>query len=124
MRSARILKATAALLLTSCSPLFQDCTAMACLNGLAVRFSTVPTGAWSVEAWSDQLPGPVSVQCPAGIPCEPVFFQNFEGEHVTVRVTTDAGELTQEFDVEYETVYPNGRDCPGRCRQAEVVVQL
>jgi hypothetical protein len=43
---------------------------------------------------------------------------------VTVVVTAGGVTSTQEFTPRYETVYPNGRGCPGRCEQATVTVQL
>jgi hypothetical protein len=125
MRSTALLNATAALLLASCNPLTQACTLIGCHNGLVVQLSSTPTGTYRVEAWSELQPTPQVVECTAGQPCLPVLFPDFEGEDVTVRVTTDAGVRTQAFaDVEYEPQYPNGRRCGATCEQASVTFQL
>jgi hypothetical protein len=125
MRSTAFLNATAVLLLASCNPLTQACTLIGCHNGLAVNFSGTPAGAYRVEAWSELETTPQVFDCPAGQTCGPVVFPDFEGEDVTVRVTTGAGVRTQTFEnVEYEALYPNGRRCGAACEQASVTVQL
>jgi hypothetical protein len=121
MRSTAVIHATAALLLASCNPFTQACTLMACFDGLAVEFAAAPTGAFKVEAWSAVQTAPQVFECAAPANCPSVFFENFQGEQVTVRVTTAAGVRTQLFTgVDYERIYPNGRDCGGECRQAKV----
>lgn len=125
MRSARIIHATAVLLLASCSPLFQECSLAVCQDGLVVELGSTTNGPLRVEAWSELRIAPQVFDCPAANQCRSAFFQDFQGENVTVRVTTDAGTRTQEFTgVDYDAVYPNGRDCPGRCRQAKVTFPL
>ena len=107
--------------MASCNPFTQACTLIACFDGLAVDFAAAPTGAFKVEAWSEVQTTPQVFECASAQNCPPVFFENFQGEQVTVRVTTAAGVRTQQFPgVEYEAVYPNGRDCGGDCRQAKV----
>jgi hypothetical protein len=125
MRIRSVFHATTLLLLASCNPITQACTLIGCDNGLAVRLSGTPAGPYRVEAWSELRIAPQVFECAAGQTCAPVFFADFEGHDVTVRVTTAAGVRTQEFDgVEYETLYPNGRRCGGACEQATVTVQL
>lgn len=125
MRIRSVFHATTLVLLASCNPITQACTLMGCENGLAVRLSGAPTGAYRVEAWSELRIAPQVLECGAGETCAPVFFADFQGHDVVVRVTTAAGVRTQEFlDVEYEAVYPNGRRCGGACEQASVTVQL
>lgn len=117
--------ATATVLLASCSPITQSCTLIGCENGLAVQLAGMQTGPVRVEAWSELRTAVQVQECAAGQPCPGVFFRDFQGEDVTVRVTTAAGVRTQEFTgVEYETLYPNGRRCGGACEQASVTVQL
>ncbi|HEX2080419.1 MAG TPA: hypothetical protein VHG08_22140 [Longimicrobium sp.] len=121
MRSTAVIHATAALLLASCNPFTHACTLMACQDGLAVEFAAAPTSAFRVEAWSEVRTAPQVFECQVAEHCPSVFFENFQGEQVTVRVTTSAGVRTQQFPgVEYERIYPNGRDCGGECRQATV----
>lgn len=125
MRIRSVLHATALVLLASCNPITQTCTLIGCDDGLAVRLSGTPAGPYRVEAWSELRIAPQVFECGAGQTCPGIFFADFEGHDVTVRVTTAAGVRTQEFsDVEYEAVYPNGRRCGGACQQATVTVQL
>ena len=125
MRIRSLLHATTLVLLASCNPITQTCTLIGCEDGLAVRLSGVPAGAYRVEAWSELRIAPQVFECGAGETCPPVFFPGFQGNDVTVRVTTAAGVRTQSFaDVEYEPLYPNGRRCGGACRQATVTVPL
>jgi hypothetical protein len=121
MRPTAVIHAAAALLLASCNPFTQACTLIGCLDGLAVEFAATPAGAFKVEAWSEVRIAPQVFECEAAANCPGVFFENFQGQQVTVRVTTAAGVRTQQFSgVEYERIYPNGRDCGGECRQATV----
>lgn len=113
------------MLLAGCNAIALACTEIGCDNGLVVRFNTAPTGAYTVEAWSELRIAPQVFECAAGQTCPVVFFSGFAGQDVTVRVTTAAGVRTQTFDdVDYEPVYPNGRRCGAACEQAEVTVQL
>ncbi len=125
MRIRSVFHATTLVLLASCNPITQACTLIGCENGLAVRLGGTPAGPYRVEAWSELRIAPQVFECGAGQTCPGVFFADFQGQDVTVRVTTAAGVRTQEFpDVEYEAVYPNGRRCGGACEQATVTVQL
>lgn len=125
MRIRSVLHATTLVLLASCNPITQSCTLIGCENGLAVRLSGTPAGAYRVEAWSELRVAPQVFECGAGQTCTGIFFAGFQGSDVVVRVTSAAGVKTQAFPgVEYETLYPNGRRCGGACEQATVTVQL
>ena len=91
MRSTAVIHAAAALLLASCNPFTQACTMMACQDGLAVEFAAPPAGAFRVEAWSELRRAPMIFECAAADRCPGVFFENFQGEQVTISVTTAAG---------------------------------
>lgn len=125
MRIRSVVHATALVLLASCNPITNACTLIGCQNGLAVKLDGTPAGAVRVEAWSELQPAPQVFECGAGQTCPSAFFADFEGSDVVVRVTTAAGVRTQAFnDVEYESVYPNGRRCGEACKQATVTVPL
>jgi hypothetical protein len=125
MRFSTALQASGALLLAGCNSIAFACTDIGCVGGLLVRFNTPPAGAYKVEAWSELRVEPQVWECAVGSTCPAAFFPDFEGQDVTVRVTTAAGVRTQEFaDVDYEPVYPNGRRCGAACEQGEVTVQL
>lgn len=123
MRLKSVIPATAAVLLASCSSLTQACTLIACQDGLEVRFAQAPAGAYRVEAIVEGA-APQAFDCADPALCPGAFFADLRAERVTLRVTTAAGTHTQEFAPRYETLYPNGRDCGGRCRQAAVTVQM
>jgi hypothetical protein len=121
MRSTSLIHATAAVLLASCNPFTGACTLIGCENGLSVQFAVALTGAYRVEAWSELRTMPQVFECGAGEVCPSVFFPDFQGHDVVVRVTTAAGTRMQEFPrVEYDAQYPNGRDCGAVCEQATV----
>lgn len=125
MRITALVRATAVLLLASCNPLGNhDCTLAACQDGLNVRFDRVPAGAYRVEAFVGDLFNPRVFGCADPAMCTAAYFPDLTAERVTIRVTTADGVRTQEFTPRYETVYPNGRDCGGRCSQATVTVQM
>jgi hypothetical protein len=124
MRLTSAIPATAVLLLASCNPLAYDCTLMACQNGLNVHFDRVPAGAYRMEAFVGESPNPQVFDCADPTMCPMAYFSGLVADRVTIRVTTAGATYTQEFSPRYETVYPNGRACPGRCSQATVTVQL
>lgn len=124
MRLTSVIPATAAVLLASCNPLFQECTLMACQDGLNVSFARVPAGAYRVEAVPEGASTPQVFDCADPATCHGAFFPDLRADRVTIRVITQAGTHTQAFAPRYETIYPNGRDCGGRCQQATVTVQF
>jgi hypothetical protein len=125
MRATALIRATAVVLLTSCSPLIGECTLIGCEDGLAVEFDRAPIGAYRVEAWSELRIAPQVFECGAGETCPPVFFPNFQGNDVAVRLVTATGTVTREFDgVRYENVHPNGPACPAACQQATVKFEI
>jgi hypothetical protein len=122
MRLRTALYAFAAATLAGCNPM-GPCTLIGCFDGLNVRFTSQPAGAFRVEAI---LPGdatPRVFDCPSGL-CDPVVFPDLMPERVTIRVTTAAGTRSQEFTPKYEAQYPNGRRCGAACRNATVTIQL
>ena len=124
MRFTTFLNATAAVLLAGCNTISTACTLIGCDDGLAVQFTTAPSGAYRVEAITAGAATPAVFECGAGETCPPVFFPDLEAERVTIRVTTSAGTVSREFTPEYEDLYPNGRRCGAACRQATVTIQL
>lgn len=125
MRIKTLLNATAVALLAGCNSISTACTLIGCDDGLSVQFSQSPTDGYRVEAWSELNTAPQVLECGAGQVCPPVVFPDFQGENVTIRVTTEAGSQVHEFvGVEYLDLYPNGRRCGATCRQATVTIQL
>lgn len=52
------------------------------------------------------------------------YFRDFGPAQVTVRVTGAEEEIAGQFAPEYETLQPNGPDCPPTCRTATVAVDV
>lgn len=122
MRTRSLLFSATAALLAGCIP-SGACTLIGCEDGLSVRFSRPPAGAFRVVA---TVPGGLAVQpidCADASTCLLMFPGLVAGE-VTLRLVTAQGTLTQQFQPRYQDVYPNGRRCGPACRQATVTIQL
>ncbi|HEX6042429.1 hypothetical protein [Longimicrobium sp.] len=124
MRISPLGKVAVAVLLAGCQGITHACTLAACTNGLNVQLSRAPTGPYRVEAFPDGSPNSVVFDCDAAAMCQGAWFEGMEASRVTLRVTIGETTTTHEVTPRYETVYPNGRSCPGRCRQATVMVPL
>lgn len=112
----------AAALLAGCTP-FLACTDAGCDDGLIVRFSQPPAGAFRVEAVVPGDPAEYAFDCADAAQCLGMF-QGLVAERVTVRLITAQGTRTREFQPRYQNVYPNGRRCGAACRQATVTFNL
>lgn len=122
MRKRRLLLAATAALLAGCNPL-GVCTLIGCENGLFVVLDRTPVGAFRIEATVPGDPTVLAIECVPGGGCHPLF-PDLIAEQVTIRVITQQGTVTQQFQPEYQTSYPNGRRCGPECTQATVTVQL
>ena len=116
--------ALAGTLLVACSrsaPAGRVCTQIGCDSGLAVVVEGTPPGAFRVEARASGE-APRVEECRSARDCGRIFFTGFLPAEVTVEVI--AGEATSSRTVlpAYETLTPNGPDCPPTCRQARVTV--
>ena len=122
MRLRSFLLSATAGLLAGCTP-FGACTLIGCEDGLSVRFDRAPAGAFRIEASVPNDPRQYAIDCADAATCM-MMFPGLVAERVTVRVISQAGTHTQEFQPRYEKLYPNGRRCGPACRQATVTVQL
>lgn len=122
MRIRSLLFSATAALLAGCTP-FGACTLIGCDDGLSVRFSRPPTGAFRVEATVPNDATVVSIDCADAATCL-LMFPGLVADQVTLRLITPQGAVTQQFQPRYEDVYPNGRRCGPACRQATVTFQL
>ncbi|HEU4883618.1 MAG TPA: hypothetical protein VFT45_15265 [Longimicrobium sp.] len=122
MRIRSLLCSATAALLASCTP-FGACTLIGCEDGLSVRFSRPPVGAFVLVATVPNDPAIVAIDCADAASC-PLMFPGLVAEQVTLRLTTAEGTITQQFQPRYEEAYPNGRRCGPACRQATVTLQL
>jgi hypothetical protein len=117
----RKLNFAVALLLIGCDSATGVCTQRGCTGGLLVRLNPASPTAYRLEVWSEESP-PQVFECTAGY-CGDVFFPDFEGEHVTVRIVPQTGAVREEqFLVIPEPVYPNGRRCGIGCYRATIAV--
>jgi hypothetical protein len=122
MRIRSLLLCATAALLAGCIPT-GACTLIGCHDGLSVRFSRPPAGAFRVEATVPNDPTVVAFECTDVAGC-PLIFPDLVAKQVTLRLITQQGTITQDFQPRYENVYPNGRRCGSACRQATVTIQL
>ena len=118
MRLRSFLFSATAALLAGCIPT-GACTLIGCHDGLAVRFDRAPAGAFRIEATVPNDPAQHAIDCADAATCFPIF-RDLVAEQVTLRVITQQGTRTQEFQPRYEDQYPNGRRCGPSCRQATV----
>lgn len=100
-----------------------SCTLIGCDDGLSVQFSRPPVGAFRVEATVLNDPVVAAIDCADAATCM-VRFPDLVAEHVTLRLITSEGTVTQQFQPRYEDVRPNGPRCGPACRQATVTLQL
>lgn len=124
MRISPLAKAAVAVLLAGCQSMTHACTLAACTDGLNVRFSRVPTSPYRLEVFLDGSPNGRVFDCPDPAHCQAAWFDGMQASRVTLLLTVGGTTTTHEFTPRYETVYPNGRGCPGRCEQATVTLQL
>jgi hypothetical protein len=106
----------------------QVCTEIGCHSGLTIQLEGTIPEAYSVEI---SVPGdePFRVECPQGgepVYCEGdrLFLAERTPEEVTVRVSWEDNSVVETLQPTYETIRPNGPDCPPECRQAEVKLNL
>ena len=122
MRIRSLLFSATVALLAGCTP-FGACTLIGCDDGLSVRFSRPPAGAFRIEATVPNDPAVVAIDCVNATSCT-LMFPGLVAEQVTLRLITAQGTVTQQFQPRYEDLHPNGRRCGPACRQATVTFQL
>lgn len=122
MRLRTFLYSATAALTAGCTP-FGACTLIGCDNGLSVEFNRAPEGAFRLEATVPGDPTVHAIDCASASTCMPMF-SGLVAEQVTIRLITQQGTVTQQFQPEYDTLYPNGRRCGPACEQATVTLQL
>lgn len=97
------------------------CTLIGCESGLEIRLDAPPAGAYRVEVGSPGVAEPRVQACDPATRCDGrVYFRDFTPEVATIRVIAGADTLTRTLRPSYETLRPNGPDCPPTCRRAEV----
>lgn len=122
MRYAGIL--VAAVVFGSCSqppPPAQVCTLIGCESGLSVVVDPAPQGDYTViaeEGATTRTVECVQNGCPDG-----AFFADFTPETVRIRVIAGNDTTEQTVTPEYETMQPNGPECPPTCRRATVTIR-
>lgn len=118
MRLRTFLFSATAAGLAGCTP-FGACTLIGCEDGLSVEFQRPPAGAFRIEASVPGDPTQYAIDCASAATCFPMF-PGLVAQRVTIRLVTQEGTRTQEFQPRYEDFYPNGRRCGPACRQATV----
>ena len=112
------------LLLLGCNDVTgQACTLIGCSDGLNVEVQGV-TSDVSVEVTS--AAGETRTA-----PCQAfnestcwVHFDDFVPEEATIRVADGSNQVSVTTIPAYESLQPNGPDCPPTCRQATVILRF
>ena len=100
------------------------CTEIGCLDGLSVVVRGTPGVEIEIEASepSGDVRNATCVVLQDGS-CR-IGFDGFVPEEVTVAVSGGGQHASVTVEPVYETLQPNGPDCPPICRQATVEVDL
>jgi hypothetical protein len=100
------------------------CTEIGCSDGIRVTFEAPPPDGTLVEL-GGSFGVPWRVECGVDLDCSTgIFFADFTPDHLSVRVITSGGEVTESFQLTYQELRPNGGDCPPTCRIATVLMGL
>lgn len=110
---------------TSCeNRLVRVCTSIGCDDGLIVQLEGELPANYTVSLDVPGNAAPWVVECTTESPCgEMLDFPDFTPDVVRVTVESGAETKDEEFVVAYETLHPNGPDCPPECRRGTVVFQ-
>lgn len=116
----------------------RECTLMGCVDSLAIELVGQAPDEFTVEvipdgggAWEVRCAGgEAQVRQPddgsLGVVCRPgsVVFFEVAPEEAAVRITWSGGETAQTTRPVYESVRPNGPDCPPECRVGHVSIEM
>jgi hypothetical protein len=126
------------LVILSRLPPRQACTLIGCSDSLTLEFShplpqsytiqlsttggesvqvSCPSGSVSGQASTG---GNITARCQAGS----LALEGFTPQQVTILVTWQSGSYKQDANPSYQTVQPNGPNCPPTCRQATMPLSL
>jgi hypothetical protein len=107
-----------------CDNPFGSCTLIGCSSGIRLTFDSTPPAGTIVEL--EATSGfPWRVECGVDWNCEfDLRFDDFMPDHVTVRVVTPTGEVSQFLSPDYRDHQPNGRGCGPTCRIATIELAL
>ena len=126
MRFVGILMLAGAGALGGCAqspPPSEVCTLIGCDSGLTVVVEPGPSGEYTVRAETSG-DSARTVQCTAMQPCAGgAFFRDFTPERATIQVIAGGDTTVQAVAPSYETLQPNGAECPPTCRRATVTVR-
>lgn len=111
--------------LVSCAPTIpRACTQIGCSDGLTVQVAGTTPQTFTVEAIAPGVE-PRIAQSPGGQSgSSQFFFEDSTPEEVTIRITWNGGSVTETFRPSYETVRPNGPNCPPECQQGRVLITV
>ena len=113
-------------LINSCSPAPQPkaCTELGCYSGLYINlkgdrpmeFKIIIKSSGKELATKECS---TSKQCP-----DSILFQDLKEKSLTLEYTSNGQTRSENFTVAYQTVRPNGTQCPPVCEQANVDFKL
>jgi hypothetical protein len=102
-----------------------SCTAAGCVDGVTVSISDERPDSLSLSIFlDDESEAFESKKCTnQDRPCE-IYAGGETPNTVRVEATWRNGEFINTFNPEYETIQPNGPDCPPTCTQASIQIDL
>jgi hypothetical protein len=102
------------------------CTLIACVSGLTVTFSRVPTAPYHIEARTADGGGGMFVyDCPDISRCSPSpLLEGYLPGSAVFTVTYQGRTASTTVSPDYTQVTPNGRDCGPSCTQGKVALTL
>ena len=98
------------------------CTGIVCTSALVVALDGAVPSSYTIEAR-----GPNETRrftCTEASLCTEAVFEDFRPTQVTIEVTWAEGSTAQTLTPVYETVQPNGPDCPPVCLIAVVTITI
>ena len=129
-----LLALSACEMMTSPTEELFECTAIGCDDNLTVWiYGDIPDEFMMVfEASVHPM---VNVKCPSGEihgavmledGCDSriLTLENYAPQEVTITLSWDDTTIERVFQPEYETIHPNGLDCPPECRFGGIVIDV
>lgn len=98
------------------------CTGIECTSALVVALEGAVPSSYAIE-----VRGPNETRrftCTEASLCNEAVFEGFTPVQATIRMEWSGGTFEEVVTPVYETVQPNGPDCPPICRRAVVTIEI
>lgn len=98
------------------------CTGIQCTNALVVEFQGAVPSSYTIE-----VRGPNETRrftCTEASLCQEAVFEGFTPVQATIRLEWSGGTFEEVVTPVYQTVQPNGPDCPPICLRGVVTIEI